>query len=100
MKQMKLSVGVSDFEKIRSDGYYYIDKSGWIKGLLKSGAEVTLLTRPRRFGKTLGMSMLANFFDIKKEPDTDSSNADTTLCLSLFPDLQIKPCYLLLYQKN
>ena len=43
MKQMKLSVGVSDFEKIRSDGYYYIDKSGWIKGLLKSGAEVTLL---------------------------------------------------------
>ena len=94
MKQMKLSVGVSDFEKIRSDGYYYIDKSGWIKGLLKSGAEVTLLTRPRRFGKTLGMSMLANFFD------TDSSNADTTLCLSLFPDLQIKPCYLLLYQKN
>ena len=36
MKQMKLSVGVSDFEKIRSDGYYYIDKSGWIKGLLKS----------------------------------------------------------------
>lgn len=46
MKQMKLSVGVSDFEKIRSDGYYYIDKSGWIKGLLKSGAEVTLLTRP------------------------------------------------------
>ena len=67
MKQMKLSVGVSDFEKIRSDGYYYIDKSGWIKGLLKSGAEVTLLTRPRRFGKTLGMSMLANFFDITKE---------------------------------
>ena len=66
MKQMKLSVGVSDFEKIRSDGYYYIDKSGWIKGLLKSGAEVTLLTRPRRFGKTLGMSMLANFFDITK----------------------------------
>ena len=67
MKQMKLSVGVSDFEKIRSDGYYYIDKSGWIKGLLKSGAEVTLLTRPRRFGKTLGMSMLANFFDITKD---------------------------------
>ena len=67
MNQMKLSVGVSDFEKIRSDGYYYIDKSGWIKGLLESGAEVTLLTRPRRFGKTLGMSMLANFFDITKE---------------------------------
>lgn len=68
MKQMKLSVGVSDFEKIRSDGYYYIDKSGWIKGLLKSGAEVTLLTRPRgALVRLLGMSMLANFFDITKD---------------------------------
>ncbi len=49
MKQMKLSVGVSDFEKIRSDGYYYIDKSGWIKGLLKSGAE-----RIRYWSRVLG----------------------------------------------
>ena len=55
MKQMKLSVGVSDFEKIRSDGYYYIDKSGWIKGLLKSGAEVTFTDATEALlGKTLG----------------------------------------------
>lgn len=63
-----IPVGISDFEKIRQDGYYYIDKSVLISELLKAGpVEVTLLTRPRRFGKTLGMSMLANFFDIRKD---------------------------------
>lgn len=67
MQKINISVGVSDFEKIRKAGYYYIDKSGLIRGLLESSAEVTLLTRPRRFGKTLGMSMLANFFDITKD---------------------------------
>ena len=67
MQKINISVGVSDFEKIRRDGYYYIDKSGLIRGLLEASAEVTLLTRPRRFGKTLGMSMLANFFDITKD---------------------------------
>ena len=67
MQKINISVGVSDFEKIRKASYYYIDKSGLIRGLLESFAEVTLLTRPRRFGKTLGMSMLANFFDITKD---------------------------------
>ena len=66
-ERVKYSVGVSDFEKIRSNGYYYIDKSGLIGELLRAGAEVTLITRPRRFGKTLGMSMLENFFDIRKD---------------------------------
>ena len=66
MKNLNIPVGVSDFEKIRKSGYYYIDKSGLIADLLKKTAEVTLITRPRRFGKTLGMSMLANFFDIRK----------------------------------
>ena len=64
MKNLNIPVGVSDFEKIRKNEYYYIDKSGLIEDLLKRTAEVTLITRPRRFGKTLGMSMLANFFDI------------------------------------
>ena len=61
-------MGISDFEKIRENGYYYVDKSGLISELLeRETAEVTLITRPRRFGKTLGMSMLANFFDIRKD---------------------------------
>ena len=55
MKNLNIPVGVSDFEKIRKNEYYYIDKSGLIEDLLKRTAEVTLITRPRRFGKTLGI---------------------------------------------
>lgn len=65
---MNIPVGISDFEKIRKNGYYYIDKTKLIAELLKKEpTEVTLITRPRRFGKTMGMSMLANFFDIRKD---------------------------------
>ena len=68
MQELKIPVGISDFEKIREENYYYIDKSGLIVELLKDRpAEVTLITRPRRFGKTLGMSMLESFFDIRKD---------------------------------
>ena len=68
MKEMNIPVGVSDFEEIRKNGYYYIDKSGLIEELLnRTGTKVTLITRPRRFGKTLGMSMLENFFDIRRD---------------------------------
>ena len=68
MKEMNIPVGVSDFEEIRKNGYYYIDKSGLIGELLsRTGTKVTLITRPRRFGKTLGMSMLESFFDIRKD---------------------------------
>lgn len=68
MKEMNIPVGVSDFEEIRRNGYYYIDKSGLIGELLsRTGTKVTLITRPRRFGKTLGMSMLESFFDIRKD---------------------------------
>ena len=66
--QLNFLVGISDFKKIRENDYYYIDKSGLIKELLKrESAEVTLITRPRRFGKTMGMSMLAHFFDIRSD---------------------------------
>ena len=68
MNDLKIPVGISDFAKIRNYGYYYVDKTGLIEDLLeKETAEVTLITRPRRFGKTMGMSMLANFFDIRKD---------------------------------
>ena len=68
MNDLKIPVGISDFAKIRKYQYYYVDKTGLIEDLLeKETAEVTLITRPRRFGKTMGMSMLANFFDIRKD---------------------------------
>lgn len=67
MREIKIPVGISDFKEIREGSYYYIDKTGLIYRILKeSPAKVILITRPRRFGKTLGMSMLANFFDIEK----------------------------------
>lgn len=68
MKKLNIQVGISDFVKLRQDNCYYIDKSGLIVDLLqRSAAEVTLITRPRRFGKTLSMSMLASFFDIRMD---------------------------------
>ena len=68
MKGLNIPVGVSDFVEIRQNGYYYVDKTGLICELLKTtGTKVTLITRPRRFGKTLTMSMLDNFFNIQKD---------------------------------
>ena len=68
MNNLNIPVGVSDFTEIRKNGYYYIDKSGLIKDILKTAfTKVTLITRPRRFGKTLAMSMLDSYFDIRKD---------------------------------
>lgn len=61
---IKLPVGIENFEKIRRDGFYYVDKTGLIGQLLNNWGEVNLFTRPRRFGKTLNMSMLKCFFEI------------------------------------
>ena len=61
---MKLPVGIENFDEIRKLGFYYIDKTKLIEHLLQSWGKVTLFTRPRRFGKTLNMSMLKSFFEI------------------------------------
>lgn len=58
----KLPIGIENFEKLRKNGFYYVDKTGLIRELLQNPAEVTLFTRPRRFGKSLNMSMLEYFF--------------------------------------
>ena len=68
MPRVTLPIGTSNFAEIRREGWYYVDKTGLIRDLLNTRkAKVTLITRPRRFGKTLGMNMLANFFDISKD---------------------------------
>ena len=67
MKNVNIPICTSNFAEIRQKDYYYIDKTGLIEELLRTPSpKVTLITRPRRFGKTLGMSMMAEFFDIKK----------------------------------
>ena len=64
---LKLPVGIENFEEIRKLGFYYIDKTRLIEQLLQSWGKVTLFTRPRRFGKTLNMSMLKSFFEIGRD---------------------------------
>ena len=62
MPRVTLPIGTSNFAEIRREGWYYVDKTGLIGDLLNTRkAKVTLITRPRRFGKTLGMNMLASF---------------------------------------
>lgn len=68
MNELKLPVGIDGFEKIRRNGFYYIDKTELIEQLFLNWGEVNLFTRPRRFGKTLNMSMLKCFFEIGTDP--------------------------------
>ena len=67
MNRISLPYGIDNFETVRTSNCYYIDKTGFIKELLGEAFSVNLLTRPRRFGKTLTMSLLAEFFDIRKD---------------------------------
>lgn len=67
MNKKAAPVGVENFERIIKDGYYYVDKSLLIEKILENRTPVTLFTRPRRFGKTLNMSMLKYFFDVENK---------------------------------
>ena len=64
LMKKRLPIGIEDFSEIRTGGFYYVDKTGLIKELLDNWSKVTLFTRPRRFGKSLNMSMLKYFFEI------------------------------------
>ena len=67
-KRKMLPIGIENFEEIRTEGFYYVDKTGMIKELLENWGKVNLFTRPRRFGKSLNMSMLRYFFDVNSDP--------------------------------
>ena len=66
-EKKRLPVGLENFEQIINDNYYYVDKTGLISELLRNGGMVNLFTRPRRFGKTLNMSMIEHFFSIERD---------------------------------
>ena len=79
----KLPIWIEDFEKMYYDAFYYIDKTGLIKELMENWAEVNLFTRPRRFGKSLNMSMLEHFFSIERDQSIFEGlkiSKDTKLC--------------------
>lgn len=83
MERKKLPVGIENFEEIRKEGFYYVDKTVLIRDLLNSWGKVNLFTRPRRFGKTLNMSMLKSFFEIGADGtlfDGLAISRETALC--------------------
>lgn len=83
MERKKLPVGIDSFEKLRREAFYYVDKTGLIIDLLNNWGEVNLFTRPRRFGKTLNMSMLKSFFEIGADGtlfDGLAISRETALC--------------------
>ena len=69
MEKKAAPVGIENFKELIQDGYYYIDKTLLIDEILITKAKVTLFTRPRRFGKTLNMSMIKYFFDVKNKEE-------------------------------
>ena len=91
----KLPIGIDGFEKIRTNDFYYVDKTLFIKELLQNWGEVNLFTRPRRFGKSLNMSMLKCFFEIGSDPalfDGLKIRQETELCekyMGKFPVISI-----------
>lgn len=83
MESRKLPVGIENFEEIRTEGFYYVDKTGLIRDLLNNWGKVNLFTRPQRFGKTLNMSMLKTFFEIGSDRtlfDGLAISRETALC--------------------
>lgn len=94
-RKIKLPIGIENFKEIRTEGFYYVDKTGLIRELLHNWGKVNLFTRPRRFGKSLNMSMMKHFFEI----DCDRSlfdgleiSEETELCdayMGKFPVISI-----------
>lgn len=91
----KLPIGIENFEELMTEGFYYVDKTGMIRDLLYNWGKVNLFTRPRRFGKSLNMSMLKCFFEIggKKELfDGLAIAGETELCeeyMGKFPVISV-----------
>ena len=84
----KLPIGISDFKKIIKNDYYYFDKTNLIENILNDGSEVKLFTRPRRFGKTLNMSMLKYFFDVKNKDENRRLFEGLNISKSEYFDMQ------------
>ena len=86
MKGRPLPIGIDDFAKLREGGYYYVDKTAFIGELWRNRGEVNLFTRPRRFGKTLNMSMLQYFFEDTGDEKTNERNRSLFEGLAVMED--------------
>ena len=89
-----IPIGISSFEELRNNDYYFVDKTNMIQEFLERKSKVTLITRPRRFGKTLNMSMMASFFDVTKNSklvfeNTKIMNSDYVYEMNQYPTIFI-----------
>lgn len=92
MEKKRMPIGIDDFGKIRMNGFYYVDKTGMIKELLYNWGEVNLFTRPRRFGKSINMSMLKAFFEIGADKSLFEGleiSGETELCEKYMGQYQV-----------
>lgn len=87
-------IGVDSFEKMRTKGYYYVDKTGMIEELLTQKGEVNLFTRPRRFGKTLNLSMLRYFFEYEDTAERQASNKELFQGLRIMEQKELCEAYM------
>ena len=87
-KKTKLPIGISNFKDIIEKNYYYFDKTKFIENILEDGSQVKLFTRPRRFGKTLNMSMLKYFFDVKNKDENRKLFEGLNISKSEYFDMQ------------
>ena len=86
----KIPIGISNFRELIRENYYFIDKSLFIKEFMDNGAKIILTPRPRRFGKTLNMSMLKYFFDINIKEKKNRLNGELEYSRDLFRGLKIE----------
>ena len=89
-----IPIGISSFEELRNNDYYFVDKTNMIQEFLERKSKVTLITRPRRFGKTLNMSMMASFFDVTENSklvfeDTEIMNSIYVNEMNQYPTIYI-----------
>ena len=99
----KLPIGIDIFEKLDRSEFYYIDKTGMIEELLQNRSEVNLFTRPRRFGKSLNMSMLKTFFEIGSNPalfDGLKISENKEICTKYMTEEQLRVTLLTVYEEN
>lgn len=90
VRKKKLPIGIESFDKLQTEDFYYVDKTNLIKELLENWAEVNLFTRPRRFGKSLNMSMLKSFFALDGNKEIFSKlkiAEETSLCEAYMEEL-------------
>ena len=96
----KIPIGVENFKEIINNNCYYVDKTKFIEEILNDGSKIKLFTRPRRFGKTLNMSTIKHFFDIKNNEKNRKLFSNLDIEKSIYKRTRTISSYIYLYERN